>query len=230
MRRARRWWRVAGEVFRREGLGRVLVRAWIVVCGVVYRHVLVVGLDLARPLPQVAGELAAEIRLLEPGDTDAYARFRAGSAQHAARRLGRGDLCVAAWLGGEIVSAAWLSFEAMPVEEIGRELYLSRGDVCVYDSFTAVGRRGLGVAAQRARWTAEYLRANRYRRIVGWIQPQNRPAFGPVQAMGYEALGIAGFVRLGPWRRDFVRPVGQPRRWWPRGEPIDTARDFGARA
>ena len=97
-----------------------------------------------------------------------------------------------------------------------------------YDTYTAERCRGRGIAGVRALWAADYLREAGYRRLVGWIAPQNRPAFGPARKAGYRRLGVAGFIRLGPWRRDFVQPAGGRRRWAVRSEPIRIERDFAA--
>lgn len=232
LRTARRWRRNAGEVLRREGFRRLLVRAGVVARGIVYRYVVVVALDLTLARPDVSSDLQVQIRLLRPEDVAAYARFRGRpvDAVPALRRLDEGDLCVAVWLEDEIVAAAWYAFGKAWVDEIGRSLRLAADEVYAYDSYTAESRRRHNLAALRGIWAAAYLRENGYRRIVGWISPQNRPAFGPARKVGYETLGTVGFLRLGPWRRDFVRPEGGRRRWVARGQPIEAMRDFAASA
>jgi GNAT superfamily N-acetyltransferase len=198
----------------------------------VYRCVEVVALDLARPLPHIESDLPLEIRRLLAEEVPAYARFRGRDVEGVPGRgrLERGDMCVCAWLDGEIVAASWLAFESAWIDEIGRGVRLARDEAYVYDSFTTESRRGAGIAAFRARWTAEHLRLQGYRRIVGWISLQNRPALGPARKLGYASLGQAGFVRMWPWRRDFVAPEGGARRWAARDTPIVVERDFCARA
>ena len=227
-RKFRRWRRVAGEVRRGEGPRRLLVRGLVVVVGAVYRHVVFVTVDLSRPLPEAHTDVPLAFRLLRPEDAEAYARFRAepAGAMPGIGRLAKGDVCVTAWLDDEIVSVGWISLERGWVDEIGRGLELASDEAYVYDSYTAERLRGRGVAGARALWAAAYLRDAGYRRFVGWISPQNRPAFGPARKAGYRKLGIAGFIRLGPWRRDFVHPMEGRRRWAARVEPIRIERDF----
>jgi hypothetical protein len=227
-RRVRRRALTGAEVFRREGPSRLLARASAILGGVVYRHVLLFARDLSRPLPEVSTDLPIEIRLLRHADLDAYARFRGDAAHLAAaqQRLERGDFCIAAWLEDEIASAAWVSFGESRLAEIGRRLSLTAGEVYTYDSYTTERLRGRGVAAARAVWSAAHLRDAGYRRSIGSVSPRNRPALGPPEKAGYRMIGIAGFVRLGPLRRDFVQRAGGQRRWVRRDKPIVAEHDF----
>jgi GNAT superfamily N-acetyltransferase len=232
VRKLRRWWKVGGEVLRREGPGRLLVRSGTAVRGLVYRDVILVALDVTHEVPDVATLVPVGMRLLGPEDVEAYARFRALPVEHVTtrRRLEQGDASIAAWQGDEIVSAGWYSFGTAWVDDIGRGLRRAPGEVFGYDLYTAESHRGLGVASQRGRWAADYLKAAGYRTVVAGISPQNLPVQGPTRKLGYDTLGRAGFLRLGPLRRDFVRPEGAARRWGRRAEPIETERDFGRSA
>jgi hypothetical protein len=232
IRKLRRWWRLGGEVLRREGPGRLLVRSGTALRGLVYRDVILVALDVTHDVPDVARNVPVVTRLLGPDDLEAYARFRAQSLENGQtrRRLEKGDACIAAWLDGEIVSAAWYSFETAWVDDIGRALRLAEGEVFGYDLYTAESQRGRGVASERGRWAAEHFRAEGFRSVVAGLSPQNLPVQGPAQKLGYDTLGRAGFFRLGPLRRDFVRPEGGARRWGRRSVPIETERDFPRRA
>lgn len=229
-RKGRRWRQVAGEVLRREGVARLLTRSWVAVRGIVYRDVVFVALDLMQAVPHVESRVPVVMRRLQHDDMAAYARFRAQPVERlaAVRRLEQGDACVAAWLDDEIVSAGWYSFETAWVDDLGRGLRLAPGEVFGYDLYTTERQRGLGVASVRGRWAAEHFRDLGYRRIVAEISPHNLPVHGTAQRLGYDTLGRAGFVRLGPWRRDFVLSAGGPRLWGRRSEPIDIERAFRA--
>jgi GNAT superfamily N-acetyltransferase len=194
-----------------------VARAAVRAAGLFYRSVVIVGRDLSEPMPEVEGMLPVEIRLLEEGDLDALRRHRADldPARLADRiqRLGHGHACVAAWLDGEIVASVWIAFEGARVPEIDRRIRLRAGEAFLYDSYTSERARGHGIATVRAVWTATYLRDAGYRLGIGHLVPENRPAHGPPARAGYRVLGTAGYVRIGPWRRDFVRSAGGRRRW-----------------
>jgi acetyltransferase (GNAT) family protein len=196
----------------------------------VYREVIFVALDVTREVPDVERKVPVTMRLLAPHDLEAYARFRAQPAGHpqALRRLEKGDACIAAWLDDEIVSAGWYSFGIARVDDIDRELVLAPGEIYGYDLYTSEGLRGLGVASQRGHWAAHHFRTCGYERVVAGLAPQNLPVQGPTRMLGYDTLGRAGFVRLGPLRRDFIRLEGGTRRWGRRVVPLETARDFGS--
>jgi hypothetical protein len=223
-----RWRRKAGEVLRREGLGRVTARASVVAKGAVYRYVVFVAMDLTRPVLAMPPGPAVQMRVLRPDDVEAYARSRSRPVDSVPvlRRLEKGHVCVAAWLEEEIVSTAWYAFDAVRVDEIDRLLRLAADEAYVYDSYTTERLRGLSIAALRGRWAIEHFRDLGFTRTVGWVSPQNLPAFGPARKLGAETLGRAGYFRLGPWRREFVEPEGARRRWAARGEALVLARDF----
>jgi len=228
--RWRRFRRIGGEVLRREGPGRVFARTAVVARGAFYRSVVILARDLSQPVPDVTSAVPVEMRLLQAADAPALVRHRADldPARIAARldRVGHGHDCVTAWLDDVIVSSVWLAFETARVPEIDRPLRLGPGEVFLYDSYTSESQRGHGIATIRAVWTARYLRDAGYRYAIGHTAPENRPAHGPPERAGYRPLGIAGYVRVGPWRRDFVQPLGSRRRWARRNEPIDVSGDF----
>jgi hypothetical protein len=230
VRKLSHWSRIAGDVLRSEGVGRLFARAGAVIRGLVYREIVVTVLDLKQPLRSVPSVEGLSMRFLRPEDVEAYARFRGTSVEASPLRgrLGKGHRGSSAWLEGEIVSAGWVATERGWFADIGRAVRLAPYEVLGYDSYTAEPFRGRSIAAARAVWSGEQLRDEGFRRIVGWVSPQNRPGFGPPRKAGFRFLGRAGFVRIGQLRRDFVQPEGGRRRWARRREPIEIERDFGS--
>ena len=217
-------------MLRREGVRRLLVRVAVVAGSVFYRCVVIHGRDLSEPLPEATSALPVEIRLLKATDAAALARHRVDlePTRVAARlqRLADGQACVAAWLDDQIISSTWLAFDTAWLPQLHRRLSLSPNEVFIYDTYTIEPMRGRGLATIRALWTARYLRDAGYRYAIGHTARENRPAQGPPEKAGYRALGTAGYVRLGPWRRDFVHVAGRRRRWMRQDEPIDMTQDF----
>jgi ribosomal protein S18 acetylase RimI-like enzyme len=227
--------RIAGEVVRREGVWRLVVRTSYAVAGVVYRSVAIRGRDLTVPLParRPSPDDAVEMRILTSDDAEALARHRADLEPRRiadrVARLGSDQLCVAAWLEDEIASTVWVAFGSAWLPELRRAIRLQPHEVFLYDSYTSERLRGRGIATMRALWTAEYLREGGYRFAFGHTAPENQPAQGPPEKTGYEVLATAGYVRLGPWRRDFVRLPDGVRSWARRTEPIVSETLVGAR-
>lgn len=227
LRELRSFRRIAGEVVRREGVWRLVVRSSHAVAGIVYRSVAIRGRDLTLALPPgSAPDPSVQMRVLALEDAEALARHR-GDLEHRRvadriERLQSGQTCVAAWLDGEIASTIWLAFGTAWLPEIRRAIRLGPDEVFLYDSYTSEQLRGRGIATMRGLWTVGYLRENGYRFAFGHTAPENRPAQGPPEKTGYSVLAIAGYVRLGPWRRDFVRLVDGERTWGRQTEPIES--------
>jgi hypothetical protein len=221
--------RVAGEVLRREGYRRLGARATAAAAGLFYRRVVVTAVDLRRPLPDAPAIDGVATRYLGAEDAAAYARHRGvpSAAAVFAQRLARGDRASSVWRDGEIVSTGWISFGSAWLADPEQTVRLADGEAFGYDSYTTEASRGRSLASARSYWSLRRLQDEGVTRVVGWIVPENQPAFGPPERMGFALLGNAGFVRLGPWRRYFVHPRGGSHRWLRRGEPVEVERDFG---
>ncbi len=210
-------------------MGRLLARGIVKVRGLAYRSVVIIHRDLSERTAPLGSELPIEFRLLEPADAEAWRRHRAdlepSRIDERLGRLGRGHACVAVWLDGEIVASVWLALDEARIPEIDRRLVLGPGEVFGYDSYTSESVRRHGIATARGAWTTTYLRDAGYRVLIGHVTKENRPGHGPPARAGFRELGTAGYVRLGPWRRDFVRPTGSGRRWSAR-RPIEIVSDF----
>jgi RimJ/RimL family protein N-acetyltransferase len=91
------------------------------------------------------------------------------------------------------------------VEYLALTLPLEDGDVYHYDSFTSPAhrRRGLSVVSQAR--VSEALRREGRRRVVRAVLPENRAAIRDAEKAGFRRAGTIGFVRVGPWRREFRR-------------------------
>ena len=88
-------------------------------------------------------------------------------------------------------------------------LRLAPDEAYVYDSYTTESLRGLGIASLRGRWAIAHFRELGFRRTVGWVSPQNLPAFGPARKLGYDDARPGG---LRPPRAVAARVRGARRR------------------
>ena len=204
---ARRWTPAAAlarafEVLRTEGPRSLVLRA---LGETVYRRLLIFELELgALPAPPPAAPNLSfgwldESRLAE------YERLRPGHAHEADARLRGGHRCFGTWLEGELVAARWIATGSPRVEYLDLTLPLEDGAVYHYDSFTSPGHRRRGLSAVSQARLAEALRNEGRRRIVRAVLPENRAAVRDAEKAGFRRAGTIGFVRIGPWRRDFRR-------------------------
>lgn len=199
----------AAEILRTDGV-RTL---WFKILGeTVYHRLLLSERRLDEPIPEVRSALPITIGFLGPGDIDAYLLFRPDATRaEFHRRLNSGHRCVGAWYEGRIVQAGWLTLGSAWIGSVGVEIPLAPGDAYTYESYTAPDFRRSDLATTRLAWVMRHLRDAGYRRLLAAVVPENRPGFRTIEKMGYRVVGIAGYVRLGRWRRTFWRfhPAGE---------------------
>ena len=206
---AKRWTvrsstRRAAEVLRTEG-ARAL---WFKVLGeTVFRRLILVEL---RPneAPAVSSGLELELRFLEPGDAEAYARLRPGAALDGVRRRLEQDRCFGAWHAGELVSTRWVVRGRAEIEYLGRTLDLPPHTVWIADTYTGEPWRGQDVSPAAGAALAHALAAEGVERQLGGVHPENKLGIRAYEQAGYRRVGTIGYVRLGRWRRDYVRRSG----------------------
>ena len=187
----------------------------------VYRRAVLVERPLDGPLASITPNTPVEIGVLSETDVGAYLGFRPEtSAADVRGRLERGHVCFVAWHGGRIVSAAWLATGRVWVDYLARELQLAVDEAYLYESFTARDFRGQNIPVVRGTYETRYFRDAGYRRLVAVIVPENKPALRHAEKAGWNAFGIMGYVKVGPWRRDFCRVKPKAR---PPGEGADRA-------
>lgn len=206
--------RRALEVLRQEGIKSL----WFKILGeTVYRRMVLMERTLDEPITEVSPRLPVTISLLRDTDLSEYTRFRPEiDPDEIRRRLASGQMCFAAWHEGRIVHAAWVATGHAWIGYLAREITLAPDEVYAYESFTSPDFRGQNVAGARSSYMQQALQRAGYRRILAAIMPENKPAFRPVEKTGFRPIGMIGYLRLGPWRWDFIRlqpgtrPPGQP--------------------
>ncbi len=195
--------RRAAEVLREEGLRGL----WFgILAQTVYRRLDLVELDLERPPAPAEAALPLEFGFLDDAEVEAYAALQSGtSTEEALRRLRRGERCFVARAGERMVSARWLAVGEADVGYLGRMLELAEGEVYVYETYTHPEYRGHAVSAAAGTRLAQRLAREGYRRLLGAVGPENAAGQRAWQKAGYRKVGRVGYLKLGPWRHDFVR-------------------------
>lgn len=171
-----------------------------------YRRLELVELDLRPPPPLADVPFPLEFGFLEQSEAADYAALGAGvDAEETRRRLERGERCFVARAGGRIVSGRWLASGQVFVSYLDRRLALEPDEVYVYETYTDPAQRGHAVSAAAGTRLAHLLAEEDARRIVAAALPENTPGRRAYEKAGYHPVGTIGYVKLGPWRRDFLR-------------------------
>jgi RimJ/RimL family protein N-acetyltransferase len=192
--------RRAVEVARNEG-GRSLV--FRLLAETFYRRLLVFELELAGRPPAAKPPADLSFGWLEENRVIEYERLRPGRGGQALARLREGHSCFGTWFAGELVGARWLATGSPFVEYLDLSLPLAEGDVYHYDSFTSPKQRRRGLSTISQAKLAEVVERDGRRRIIRAVLPENRAAVRDAEKAGFRRQGSVGFVRLGPWRREF---------------------------
>jgi GNAT superfamily N-acetyltransferase len=191
------------RVLRQEGL-RAFVLRFLDWAGIYRRLELVAHpLDVIRDIQSAVLVTTGQ---LEPQALSEYLAFRPDQdAKEIKNRFDRGDLCFAARHEGRIVSACWLMPNRAYAAYLDREFDVGMGLVFPHDGFTLPEYRRQKVIHRLGEHIARYLKENGYAGVVMAIHPSNVAALDGAAAGRFKIVGSVGFVRIGPWRRDFVR-------------------------
>lgn len=199
------------RMLKEEGFGGVWFRLFAKIG--IYRR-LILG---ERPLDELPAEMVTSlplrVELLGEDQLDAYLTLRPDQdAAEVRRRLGTGQWCFAVWHDGQIIGASWLAGGRVRIDYLGRELTLGPDEVFIYDGYTSPAFRGSRASPLRTARSIRHASELGYRRLLATVLPENRAALPLWNRVGYRRLGVIGYVKLGPWRLDFLRmrPGGRP--------------------
>ena len=192
-------WSRAGEVLRQGGRRQLWFRA---LGELGYRRQLVTELLLPTGAADTTPPPDAQARFLDEADLDAYAALH-GTADEATERFARGERCFGIWLDGRLVSTRWLATGTARLGYLGREVALAPGDVHIHETYTEPGHRGRGISGISGAIVPAVLAAEGARRVVGVLEPENTMGIRANEKAGYRIVGRIGYLKLGPWRRDF---------------------------
>jgi hypothetical protein len=155
--------------------------------------------DLTKPLAQVEPRIPLEIRLMTPGDIEAFAPLfnkRGLSPEEIDSRLTRRDKCILACSGAELVGFYWLGFSNQWIQEIGVTLRLASGEAYGYDAVTFPAWRGNRIHPAMDLYRANYARAHGYARYVTYIRADNPPSLRTAPRTGRKRTKTIWSVRL----------------------------------
>lgn len=192
-----------GEIVHEEGLWTL----WFRILGELgYRRVMLLKRSLLEPIPDATPRVPVTVGLLERTDIIEYLEFRVGTpVGEIQRRLDAGHCCFVARYLGRLVASSWAASTGAWMHYLACEVQVASDEVYIYDSFTRSDCRGRGVSPAIGIEMLHHFRAAGYRRAVRTISPENRASLQAVGKTGYRPYGVMGYVKVGPWRRDFYR-------------------------
>jgi SAM-dependent methyltransferase len=200
------WWRStqrAYEILRQQGLWVL----WIKLLGELgYRRMLLVERSMDERLWFPPSRISVTVGLLREGEVDEYAAFYPGADPvEIRRRLHAGHRCFTVRHRGRLAHAAWVATGRLWIEYLRRHWYLAADEAYVYQAFTAPSYRNLRLSAARAAEDTRVLREEGYRRAFAMVWPEDVAAVRHTVNGGFRPVGVIGYVKLGPWRRDFTK-------------------------
>ena len=193
------------EVLLEEGLKNL----WFKVLSVTfYRRAVLIERILDEPIHPMTSRIPVTIKLLERSNIDEYCEFHQDATiSDIQKRLDSGHWCFIARFQGSIVHTCWAASRALWFEYLFREIQLAPDEVFVYNSYTDPSFRGLNISGVRILEMVRFFKGAGYRRLMGAVIPENKSAFRPGQKSGYRPVGIIGFIRIGPIKREFFREI-----------------------
>ncbi len=102
------------------------------------------AINLGKDMPLIAPGCSATFRRILPEAADTLAQAMGpGSRDEICRRFTAGKHCYAAWMGDEIVTYGWVSFNEEMVGELNLRLRLIPGEAYIWDCATLPAYRNL---------------------------------------------------------------------------------------
>jgi ribosomal protein S18 acetylase RimI-like enzyme len=168
-----------------------------------YRRVLMREYVLAEGIAEVTPGVPVVIEQLQRDQVDEFNAFRApADPQSAAQRLASGHRCFVARYEGTIVCSGWVATGHAWSEYLSATISIAPDDFYMYGVYTRPEFRGKGIAEALRAETCRFYRSQGFRRVVTYVVPENRRA---LSRLGFHTIGIVGCIRIGSFRRDFVR-------------------------
>lgn len=165
-------------------------RPWVVLCRVHVREMNRSGI----PSERYDG---MTIRVATPDDLNRAADDMPGQLerQFIDRAMARGDICLAAFHDGAMVSFVWRSFTTAPHGD-GLRVRVEWPYWYTYKAYTRPDFRGRRVSGLLTLYGDEVCRDRGYRYGVGFIETHNYASIRSNMRLGSKLVGYAGYVKL----------------------------------
>jgi len=125
-------------------------------------------------------------------------------------RVRRGDECFLSLAGERVAAFRWACARQARLGNLDLVLPLRSDEVCAYEVFTAPAFRGKGVRDPVRHAFVESYRQRGFRALVNYRTPGRKPWARSHQ----HRVAIIRTLRLGPFRRFWVRTYGPQAAYW----------------
>lgn len=169
-----------------------------------YRRLYLLQGSLTEPIAPLPAALPITFDWLKPSELGEYMAMQPErTKQLFADRLARGHRCLTVRSHGRLVGGMWAAQQHAWIAYLEREVPLGDGEVYAFDAFTLPEFRGQGIAPALSTELIRRSQAAGCRRAIRATSPENQPALRAHAKAGFHPYARIGYVKLGPWRRDF---------------------------
>ena len=164
-----------------------------------FRQFVVVTRRLDSSLPVYQARIPFDFEEL-PQDVEkieaSLAHLPAIHTNDIGRRVQHGDLCHVAKCNGQIIFISWIAFRECYSYGLDREYELADSQAYVYSAYTLPEFRGNGVYPAAHCHSLQLLKDSGYKQILTFVDPKNHAAMRMPEKLGYDKIGITGFIEV----------------------------------
>jgi ribosomal protein S18 acetylase RimI-like enzyme len=197
--------RRAWQALREEGLRAF----WFKLLGKLgYRRMYLLERVLTESLAATPPPAGVTLAWLRRDQLDEFVGLRSlFTAAAIGARFDNGDVCLSARVDGRLVGAMWACVKRPYLQFLERDVPLAPGEVYLFDAYVIPAVRGRSIAPLLSSELLRHFQEGGYRRAIRATLPDNAPALRAHAKAGFHPYTRFGYVKLGRWRHDFMRPV-----------------------
>jgi GNAT superfamily N-acetyltransferase len=164
--------------------------------------------DLTQPMIPVESRIPLEMHFMTAGDIEAFKTVfsaRGLNPETIHYRLTRGDKCILACSGAQLVGFFWLGLSSQWLPEIGVTLRLAPGgEVYGYDVVTLPAWRGNRIQQAMGLYATQYAQARGYVRYVTYVRADNPRSLRSVARLGRKRTKTIWSIRVAGRQRPIL--------------------------
>jgi GNAT superfamily N-acetyltransferase len=176
-----------------------------------FRQLVIISKILDGSLPAYQARIPFDFEILPPDVEEIEAHLAHIPAEHRPdieRRIRNGDRCCVAKYNGQIIHASWIAFGTCYSYLLDREYELADNEAYWYGAYALPEFRGKGIHPATGCHILQLLKGRRYKRILAFIEPENSAAMRMPEKLGYDKIGITGFIEVFGFRWCFHKDRG----------------------